>query len=221
MMDWQVIGDNIPFLVNATVMTIILAITTIVLSVALAFPLALMRDASLQPLRWIAAAYSWSTRATPTLTLLFLTYYGLPQLGIYFDPLTAAIVGLTVSAAGYNMEYIRAGLRSVPATQHEAARALGIPPGMALRRLIVPQALRVILPPLTSNLTLLLKGTSIASLVAVSELTGEGMALISTTYKPIEILAVIAVIYLALNAVVIGVQHFVQQRFGAPARRPT
>jgi His/Glu/Gln/Arg/opine family amino acid ABC transporter permease subunit len=219
-MDWQVVADNIPLFASATLTTILLSITTIVLSVMLAFPLALMRDSRFGVLRWIAIAYSWTTRAIPTLTLLFLSYYGLPQLGIYFDPVTAAIVGLTVSAAGYNMEYIRSGLRSVPATQYEAARSLGMPPLLALRRLIVPQAMRVILPPLTSNLTLLLKGTSIASLVAVSELTGEGMALISITYKPIEILIAIAAIYLVLNAMLFGVQQLVQKRFGAPVRRP-
>lgn len=216
-MDWSVVFDNAGPLVDAGLMTLAISAATIVLSVALAFPLAIMRESRFKALRWPAAAYSWITRAMPALTLLFLAYYGLPQIGIYFDPLTAAIVGLTVSAAGYNMEYIRAGLQSVPASQFEAARALGMPIGLTLRRLIIPQAMRVILPPLTSNLTLLVKGSSLASLVAVTELTGQAMALISYTYKPIEILAVVGVVYLLLNGVVIAIQRLVASRFALPA----
>ena len=216
-MDWTVTTDNAQLFVDATLMTLAISVATILLSVALAFPLAIMRDSRFAAFRWIAASYSWITRAMPALTLLFLAYYGLPQIGIYFDPLPAAIVGLTVSAAGYNMEYIRAGLRSVPLSQFEAARALGMPVGMALRRLIIPQAMRVILPPLTSNLTLLVKGSSLASLVAVTELTGQAMALISYTYRPIEILVVVGAVYLMLNGVVIAIQRLVERRFALPA----
>lgn len=216
-MDWSVIVENAGLFVDATGRTIAISSATITLSVLLAFPLAVMRDSSVAPLRWFAATYSWITRATPALTLLFMAYYGLPQIGIALDPVPAAILGLTVSAAGYNMEYIRAGLRAVPLTQFEAARALGMPFLMALRRVIVPQAMRVILPPLTSNLTLVMKGSSLASLVAVTELTGQGMALISFTYKAIEILTVIALVYLLLNGVLIGLQKLVARRFALPA----
>jgi His/Glu/Gln/Arg/opine family amino acid ABC transporter permease subunit len=215
--NFSVVADNIPLFVSATLTTIAIATATILFSVALAFPLAVIRDLPHAPLRWIAATYSWATRAIPALTLLFLCYYGLPQLGLYLDPVPAAILGLTISAAGYNMEYIRAGLRSVSATQYEAARALGMPFGTALRRLIVPQAMRVILPPLTSNLTLLVKGSSLASLVAVTELTGQGMALIAFTYQPIPILIVVATVYLALNGIVIALQQQVERRFRLPA----
>jgi His/Glu/Gln/Arg/opine family amino acid ABC transporter permease subunit len=216
-MDWSVVTDNAPLLWDATQTTILISATTIVLSVVLAFPLALLHDCQFAALRWLAAAYSWLTRAFPALTLLFLAYYGLPQIGLYLDPLPAAILGLTVSAAGYNMEYIRAGLRSVPPSQFDAARALGMPIGLTLRRVIIPQAMRVILPPLTSNLTLLLKGSSLASLVAVTELTGQAMALISYTYRPVEILIVVGVIYLALNGIVIAIQGLVARRFERPA----
>lgn len=215
-MDWSVITDNAGLFAAAAWNTITIASITIALSVLLAFPLAVMRDARWPSLRWIAATYSWTMRAVPTLSLLFLAYYGLPQLGIYLDPMPAAIAGLTLSAAGYNMEYIRAGLRAVPSTQYEASRALGIPFHLALFRLILPQAMRVILPPLSSNLTLVLKGSSLASLVAVSELTGEGMALISYTYRPIEILAVVGAIYLALNGVLLAVQRVIEERYHLP-----
>lgn len=217
-MDWSVVTENAGALRDATLTTLGIAASTIFLSVVLAFPLAVMRDARARWLRVPAAVFSWAMRATPALTLLFLSYYGLPQLGIYLDAVPAAILGLTLSAAGYNMEYIRAGLRAVPATQWEAARALGMPAPLILRRVIVPQAIRTIMPPLTSNLTLVLKGSSLAGMVAVTELTGEGMALISQTYRPLEILAVLALVYLAMNGVLIGLQHWIERRlsFGAP-----
>jgi len=211
-MDWSVITDNIGVIFDATLMTIWISVSTIVLSLILAFPLAVMRDGRAAILRRIAAFFSWFMRATPALTLLFFTYFGLPQLGIYLDAVPAAIVGLTLSAAGYNMEYIRSGLRSVPTTQYEAARALGMPSTMILRRIIVPQAIRTIMPPLTSNLTLVMKGSSLAGMVAVTELTGAGMALISETYKPIEILLVIGIIYLILNGILIRLQKWVEYR---------
>ncbi len=216
-MDWSVITGNAGILGQAFLTTVWIAGATILLSVLLAFPLAVMRDGPVRALRWVAATFSWAMRATPALTLLFLSYYGLPQVGIYLDAVPAAIAGLTFSAAGYNMEYIRAGLRAVPATQYEAARALGMPAGMILRRVIVPQAIRTIMPPLTSNLTLVMKGSSLAGMVAVTELTGAGMALISETYRPFEVLIVIAAAYLALNGLLIRMQKTVERRlsFGA------
>jgi His/Glu/Gln/Arg/opine family amino acid ABC transporter permease subunit len=212
-MNWSIVTDNASVFVEGTLLTIAISVSTIVLSVLLAFPLAVMRDLPIAPLRAAVATYSWLTRAIPALTLLFLAYYGLPQFGIYLDPVPAAILGLTVSAAGYNMEYIRAGILAVPATQYEACKSLGLPLIMTLRRVIIPQAMRTILPPLTSNLTLLVKGSSLASLVAVTELTGEGMALISFTYQPVPILITVAAIYLALNTVVVSIQVAVERRF--------
>ncbi|WP_138468753.1 amino acid ABC transporter permease [Poseidonocella sp. HB161398] len=216
-MDWSVITGNAGLLGRAFLTTLWVAGATILLSVLLAFPLAVMRDGRIRALRWTAAVFSWAMRATPALTLLFLSYYGLPQIGIYLDAVPAAIAGLTFSAAGYNMEYIRAGLRAVPATQYEAARALGMPGWMILRRVIVPQAIRTIMPPLTSNLTLVLKGSSLAGMVAVTELTGAGMALISETYRPFEVLIVIALAYLGLNGLLIRLQKLVERRLGPGA----
>ncbi len=215
-MNWSVVTDNAGLLLEAFATTLWVAGATIILSVVLAFPLAVMRDGPIRGLRIVAAVFSWVMRATPALTLLFLTYFGLPQIGIYLAAVPAAIAGLTLSATGYNMEYIRAGLRAVPSTQYEAARALGMPFPMILRRVIVPQAIRTIMPPLTSNLTLVMKGSSLAGMVAVTELTGAGMALISRTYQPFEILIVIGLAYLMLNGVLIWLQHRVENWLSLP-----
>ncbi len=212
-MNFSVVFDNLDLFWRGATSTFIIAFVTSVLSVAAALPLAVMRDMRSPLLSWPAAIFSWASRATPALALLFFAYYGLPGIGIYLDPVPAAILGLSLSAAGYNMEFIRAGLQAVPRTQYDAARALGIPYRTALRRIIIPQAMRVIVPPLASNLTLVIKGSALASLVAVSELTGEAMALISFTYRPFEILITIAAIYLVINSALISLQHYLEQRF--------
>ncbi len=212
-MNFDVVFDNLDLFWRGAVSTFTIAFVTSVLSVAAALPLAVMRDMRSPFLSWPAAAFSWVSRATPALALLFFAYYGLPGIGIYLAPVPAAILGLSLSAAGYNMEFIRAGLQAVPRTQYDAARALGIPYRAALRRIIIPQAMRVIVPPLASNLTLVIKGSALASLVAVSELTGEAMALISFTYKPFEILITVAAIYLAINSALISFQHYLERRF--------
>jgi His/Glu/Gln/Arg/opine family amino acid ABC transporter permease subunit len=214
-MNWAVVIDNAHIFVRGTAATIVLVVITLSLSVALAVPLAVLRDSHWRPLAMAVAGFSWFMRAVPALTLLFFAYYGLPSFGIYLESLPSAVIGLTLSAAGYNLEYIRAGLRSVPRNQYDAARALGIPFVRAFHRIILPQAMRVIVPPLTSNLTLLLKGSALASLVAVSELTGEAMALISFSFQPIEVLIVTALIYLALNSLLVGFQGWAEYRFRA------
>jgi His/Glu/Gln/Arg/opine family amino acid ABC transporter permease subunit len=214
-MDASVIIDNAGLFARGTLNTLIVAGSTIVLSLACAFPLAVLRESSW---RWIAvpiAVYSWMARATPALAVLFVTYYGLPTLGLFLDPLSAAVLGLTLVSTGYNLEFIRAGLRAVPVGQIDAARALGLPRLAMLRKVILPQAMIVSVPPLVSNLTLMLKGSALASLVAVSELTGEAMALIAYTYRSIEILSCVAVIYLALAGVLVAAQHRLEARLMA------
>jgi His/Glu/Gln/Arg/opine family amino acid ABC transporter permease subunit len=215
-MNWGVVIDHLPLLARGLANTVMIAAATILLSVAVAVPLAVLRESRLRPVALAVAAYSWFARATPALAILFFAYYGLPTIGVYLEPLPAAVLGLSLSAAGYNLEFIRAGLRSVPAAQTDAARALGIPRLYALRRIIIPQAMRVAVPPLFSNLTLVLKGSALASLVAVSELTGEAMGAIATTYRPIEFLLAIAAAYLVLNTLLVGTQAVVERRLRGP-----
>lgn len=217
-MNLAVITENLPLLLRGLGNTVLIAVATIILSTVLALPLAVLREGRFRLGGMLVAGYSWFARATPALAILFFTYYGLPSLGIFLEPIVAAVLGLTISAAGYNLEFIRAGLRSVPRGQTEAARALGIPPGHVLRRIVLPQALRVAVPPLFSNLTLVLKGSALASLVAVSELTGEAMGLIATTYRPIEFLTAIAVVYVALNSVLVAVQAAIERRLNVQGR---
>ncbi len=207
-MDWQTIGASLPQLLVATVNTISLTVLTVVLATALAVPLAILRQAPDTLSARLVAGYSWFMRACPLLVILYFCYYGLPALHIDLPPFQTAVVGGAISAGAYYMEIIRGGLRAVPAGQWEAARALGLPPWRIWYKIILPQTLPVILPPFISNTTIILKGSSLASVITVDELTGVGNSIISLTYRPLEILLTVAVIYLALNTLLTTFQQW-------------
>lgn len=211
-MDFSVIAANAPVLLRGFGYTLLVAASSILLSLVLAVPLAVIRESRFRRASAIVAGYSWIARATPALTVLFVTYYGLPVFGIYLEPLPSAIIGLTLVSTGYNLEFVRAGLRSVSPGQYDAARSLGLTPYLTLRKVILPQAMVVAVPPLVSNMTLMVKGSALASLVAVSELTGEAVALIATTYKSLEILLVVALAYLAVNTLLSLMQRWLERR---------
>lgn len=212
-MNFSVVTENADMLLSGLLNTVSITVVTLLTSLIFAIPLAIARTTSIAILRSIAIAYSWFFRAIPSLTILFFMYYGLPALGIYLDAWTSAILGLSLTAAAYMTEIIRAGIRSVPAGQYESARALGMPFWLSMRRIILPQTMRIIIPPMASEFTAVLKGSALASLVAVAELTGQASALISLTYQPIPILASVALAYLALNSVIVGGQAFLERRY--------
>ncbi|WP_431285208.1 amino acid ABC transporter permease [Humitalea sp. 24SJ18S-53] len=192
--------------------TVAIFAATAGISLALAVPLAVIYEFGPRPAALAVATFSWTMRACPTLVLLFFAYYALPALGIFLDPVPSAILALSASGTGYNLTFIAAGLRAVPPEQFAAARALGIPSRRMYRRIVFPQAMRASLPPLMSNLTLMLKGTSLAALVSVPELTAEAYSIVSLTYRPFEILGAAAVLYLILNSLLIAVQRALERR---------
>ena len=212
-MDFSVIIENKDLLLRGAVTTIWLTLSTIVIAVFCGTFFALARNAANPWLRVPAIAYSTTFRALPGLTVLFFTYYSLPSFGIYLTATLSAVVGLSLTSTAYTMEIIRAGLRSVPIGQFEAARALGIPLLKALCRIILPSAMRVISPPICSQFILIIKASSVASLVTVSELTGEAMGLITDTFKPVEFLLVVACGYLLISSVIYIFQIYLERRF--------
>lgn len=211
-MNFSILIDYFPVILKGVGMTILLMLMVGTLAPLLALPLALLREYGPRWARYPVNAFSWLMRAVPTLVLLFFAYFGLPALGIYLPATVSALIALIISAMGYNVEFISAGLRAVPPQQIETCRALGIPRGKMVRRIILPQAMGVAVPPLFSNLTLNLKGTSLAGMVAVPELMSVISGLISETYRPIELLLCAAVIYLALNSLLLWLQAQVERR---------
>jgi His/Glu/Gln/Arg/opine family amino acid ABC transporter permease subunit len=203
----------LPDLLGAAISTVGLTVLITVIGTVLAIPLALVRQG--HSLAWSQAVgvYSWFIRVTPMLIFLYFLFYGLPAIGILLPPFQIYVIcGGLFSAAKFT-ENFRGGLLAVPDGQWEAAKALGLSPWRVWGRIILPQAVPVVLPGYMSNITTALKGTSLASLVTIDELTGVGNAIISRTFRPLEILFVVTAIYLALNSLVTLIQRWAEERF--------
>ena len=196
-----------PLLLRSTALTIFLAFSSFALAIALALPIALSRLYGPSPLRWAAIGYVEFFRGIPVLLLLYVLYYGLADFStanglgtsLRLGPLQAAILGLGLNYAAYEAEVYRAGIAAVPHGQWEAAASLGMTGWLAFRRIVLPQAIRTILPPMTSDFVALFKDTSIVSTIAVIELTKQYQILSKSSMKYLEIGLLTALLYLAMS----------------------
>lgn len=193
--------DSLPILLYGAWITIIVTIISMALGTILGMIAALSKLSKFKILRFVANQYIDIIRGTPLLVQLFIIYYGLPQVGIVIEPFPSAILGLSLNTGAYIAEVIRSGILSVNEGQQEAAFALGLSNVQILRHIILPQAFKVMIPPLGNQLLLLIKDSSLISTITVIELTRTGQRIISTTYKPIEIYLVVALIYYIISKV--------------------
>ncbi|MVQ49575.1 ABC transporter permease subunit [Nocardioides sp. MAH-18] len=189
---WEVVKDTAwPMFVGLVKGNIPLTICSFVIGMVLAIAAALARLSSLRVLGWIARAYVSVIRGTPLLVQLFIVFYGLPQIGIDLDPYPAAIAALSLNVGGYAAEVVRAAILSVPRGQQEAATVIGMDYWQSMRRIVLPQAARIAVPPLGNTLLSLIKDTALASLVLVPELFREAQvtAAATTEYLPLYTMA--------------------------------
>jgi len=210
--DPQMLIDNWDPLMLGVRTTLWLFVAIMAICTPLALLVALARISRFRTLSWLAGAYVNTIRALPLLVILFFTFYGLPAFGIYVSPFTAAMIGLTIVTTAFLSEDLRAGLLSVPRGQFEAAAVLGLSPGRFVRRVLIPQALPILCAPYFTRAIVTVKATSIASMVAVNEITAQSMAAVTTTYHSIEFLGFAAAAYLLLSSVLALLQAFVQRR---------
>ena len=192
----ELIKDSLWPLLKATVTsTIPLTLITFVLGLVLALAVALMRLSATPVVSWLARAYISVIRGTPLLLQLFIIYYGLPSLGLTFDPFPAAVLAFTLNVGGYAAEAIRGAILSVPKGQWEAASTVGMGYATTLRRVILPQATRTAIPPLSNTLISLVKDTSLASTIQVTELLRVAQEAAAPTYQFFALYGVAAVYY--------------------------
>jgi octopine/nopaline transport system permease protein len=212
LMDFAFMAETFWSLLRGAPLTLNLAATSVALGAAFAMLLALMRMSGIAPLDFIARAYIFVFRGTPLLVQIFLIYYGLGQfrptlqewgLWTFFrEPYWCAVLALTLNTGAYAAEIIRGGLQAVPANQVEAARACGMSGFLLFRRIIFPIAVRQALPAYGNEIILMVKATSLASIITLMEITGIAYKLISQTFRAVEIFIVAGAIYLALNFLV-------------------
>ncbi|OIK16427.1 cysteine ABC transporter permease [Bacillus sp. MUM 116] len=185
----------LPLLKGAIFYTIPLTLITFVIGLILAILTALARISHLKILQMIARVYVSIIRGTPLLVQLFIIFYGLPTIGITLDSYVAAIIGFSLSVGAYGSEIIRAAIISIPKGQWEAGYSIGMSYSQVLRRIILPQATRVSIPPLSNSFISLVKDTSLASLVLLTELFRKAQEIAATNYEFLLVYSEAALIY--------------------------
>jgi His/Glu/Gln/Arg/opine family amino acid ABC transporter permease subunit len=206
------IVSYLPGILEGFITTVWLTVVILAVSTPLALLLAL---ASKTRLRFIVSLYVNFIRAMPALILLYFAFYALPQFGMSLTPDQAALIGLTAVSTAYLSEDFRGGFQSINSGQYEAAAALGLPFWRVVRRITILQAVPAIMPNYITSMMLTVQGTSLASLVAVTELSAATSRAISLTQDAFGFLIVAAILYLALNAVARFGQLMFQQRAAA------
>ena len=197
-MDIALIGRIIPVFVQAAWTTVQISLLSLALGLAVAALIAGLRLSHLAVLRFIGAAYVSVFRGTPALIQIFLLYFGGPQIGIQLEPFAAGAIALGLNIGAYMAESIRGGVLSVDRGQMEAARSLGFGEGQSMRWIVLPQAAKLMIRPLGVNAVALVKGTALVATISVVELTYTAQRFIGSTYKPFEIFAVTAVLYMIM-----------------------
>lgn len=191
-----------PFFLQAALVTVQLSVLTCLLGLACGALGASMRLSRLAPLRWIAATYVSLFRGTPALIQVFILYFGGPQIGINLDAFTAGTIALGVNIGAYMTETIRGAILSVDRGQSEAARTLGMSKFQTMRKVILPQAARMMIRPLGVNINALIKGTALLAPISVIELTQTAQRFIGSTYKPFEMFLMAGVLYMVFIYIV-------------------
>ncbi|MDI9388194.1 MAG: amino acid ABC transporter permease [Synergistota bacterium] len=172
-----------------------------------------VRVAPFGPLRSIAAAYIYVIRGTPLLIQLFLIYFGLPSLGLNLPAFTAGVIGLTINSSGYVGEIVRGGIEAVPKGQWEASKVLGLSYMHTMRFIILPQAIRNMLPAIGNEFVTLIKESSLLSTLAITELTMVGQQVRSVTYASFETFIIVGLIYLVMTSITSLALQYVEKKW--------
>jgi polar amino acid transport system permease protein len=220
--DWSVFGHYLvdPRMAMAALVTLAVATLAQALATCIGFALALALRSASGALRALAAGYVWLVRGTPPLIQLLLFYFGLPQLGLRLSVFEAGVAALSLYGGAYMAEIVRAGLESVDRGQAEAARSLGFSRALTMRSVLLPQALRVILPPFGNEFTSMMRTTSLLSVISFEELLRVTTLAINDTFRPLELYSVAAVYYLLMTTGWMYVQRTLERQL-TPGRSPS
>ena len=213
-LEWDVVWQHREALLRATGTTILLTVATMAIALPCGIVVAMLRLYAWKPVRALATAYVELFRNLPLLLVVFWAFYVLPILtGLGLSPLATGLTALALNVTAYNAETFRAGINSIRRGQLDAAMALGMSRVQALRRVIVPQASRRVLPVLASTWVSLFKDTSLVSVIAVTELAYVATQIRAQTFRVLEMLTAMAVIYWLLGYPQAKLVDWIQRRF--------
>ncbi|MEO6898234.1 MAG: amino acid ABC transporter permease [Caldimonas sp.] len=211
-MFWKDAGAFMPILLEGLRLTIMVTLGSLLLSTLLGLVWALMRVSGIRALVWIAKSVVNVIRGIPILVLLFYIYFVMPELGVTLSAVQAGIIGLGIAYSAYQAENFRAGIEAIDHGQIEAAQSLGMGWAMMMRRVVLPQAVRIVLPPYGNTMVMMLKDSSQASTITVAELTLKGQMLAASTFKNSTVFTLVALLYLVMSVPLILLVGWLERR---------
>jgi His/Glu/Gln/Arg/opine family amino acid ABC transporter permease subunit len=208
--------SNLTFLLSGFWATVSLSLVAMAISLVLGLSICLAGFSSLKPLRWLNRGYVELFRAIPILVMILWVFYGLPVVtGLRLDIFLAAALAIALCDSAFEAEILRAGIQSVERGQREAAMALGLSPWRRFRHVILPQAIRRVLPPIANQFIYVVKMSSLASVIGYQELTRKANELVVTVFRPLEIYTILILEYLVLILIISAAVRRLERRMGA------
>ncbi len=217
---WSLLADSFwKILLPGLTMTIPLTVIAFSLALVIAVVMALIQFANVRVMKHLARFYIWIFRGTPLLVQLFVVFYGLPNIGILIDPFPAAVLVFSLNEGAYCAESIRAALEAVPTGQMEAGYCAGMSYMQIMRRIVLPQAMRTAFPPLSNSLIAMVKDTSLAANITVTEMFMVTQRIVARTYEPLVLYIEVGLIYLLFSTVLTGLQRAGEKKLATHKKR--
>ncbi|MEO6897176.1 MAG: amino acid ABC transporter permease [Caldimonas sp.] len=211
-MFWKDASTFLPILLEGLRLTVLVTLGSLLLSTVLGLVWALMRVSRYRALVFAAKSIVNVIRGIPILVLLFYIYFVMPELGVTLTAVQSAIIGLGIAYSAYQAENFRAGIEAIDHGQIEAAQSLGMGWAMMMRRVVLPQAVRIVLPPYGNTMVMMLKDSSQASTITVAELTLKGQMLAASTFKNSTVFTLVALLYLVMSVPLILLVGWLERR---------
>lgn len=216
----SLIQDSLPSLLSGLLVTVEIAVISLILAVILGIILGIFSISNAKILKSIATVYIYIIRGTPLMIQALFLFFGVGQaLSIKFDPMVAAIITLTINASAYMAEIFRAGIQAVDNGQMEAARCLGLSYTKAMKKVILPQAIKIMIPSIINQFIVTIKDTSILSVISIRELTLSGQIIIARNFKPLQMYAIMAVMYFILITLLTIASGYIERRLSYGNKR--
>ncbi|MFK8253867.1 amino acid ABC transporter permease [Ancylobacter terrae] len=214
-LDWSIVPASAGALFQGALITILLTVLTMLIAVPCGIAVAMMRESSIRPVAFLATCFVELFRNLPIILVVYWAFYVMPMVfDIAFSPFVTGLVALCLNNTAYNSETFRSGIRSIRKGQTEAALAMGMSEGQAFRQVVLPQAMRRVLPVLATTWVALFKDTSLVSVIAVGDLAHTAMQIRSQSFRVIEMLTAMAAIYWLLGYPQAKLADWIHKKFG-------
>jgi His/Glu/Gln/Arg/opine family amino acid ABC transporter permease subunit len=210
--DIMLVIKSIPLLLKGAIITIEISLVAILLGILSGLMLAFFRLSKNKFLDWPTRVFINLVRGVPFFIQIFIVFYGFASFGLHLPAFVSGMLAMALNTAAFQAEIFRAGIVTIPRGQKEAAFALGMSSPQTMRRVVIPQVFAKVLPSLTNELIILLKNSSLVSVIAVVELTRVGQQIVSTTYRPAEIYITVAILYLVVNLLIAQGSRYLERR---------